>query len=226
MRWANSHSDNCVLLLQFNHCNCINIVYNIQCWYNYSGHMYSQCVFIVFAMHYEVVGLHPNKENMHCIALANPLFPSITVVRMLLQNLQFIIYTIVSLKCCVACICCYRIYIFTQEHNRLSTACEQITQPPCTVSVMWHYSCHKIFLQTQSWSGPMRALVTQSLCLHITSYECSPDRDWVWQQRGCVTCSHFQQISLITGYVLVNFKVCGACAQCCYRGQFSDWSID
>ena len=26
--------------------------------------------------------------------------------------------------------------------------------------------------------------------------------DWVWQQRGCVISSHFQQISLITGYVL------------------------
>ena len=28
--------------------------------------------------------------------------------------------------------------------------------------------------------------------------------DWVWQQRGCVISSHFQQISLITGYVLVQ----------------------
>ena len=27
--------------------------------------------------------------------------------------------------------------------------------------------------------------------------------DWVWQQRGCVISSHFQQISLITGYVLM-----------------------
>ena len=26
--------------------------------------------------------------------------------------------------------------------------------------------------------------------------------DWVWQQRGCVISSHFQQISLIAGYVL------------------------
>ena len=35
------------------------------------------------------------------------------------------------------------------------------------------HSSHKILSQTQLWSGPMRALVTQALCLHISSYECS-----------------------------------------------------
>ena len=54
------------------------------------------------------------------------------------------------------------------------------------------HSSHKILSQTQLWSGPMRALVTQALCLHISSYECShcPDHDWVWQQRGCVISLH------------------------------------
>ena len=54
------------------------------------------------------------------------------------------------------------------------------------------HSSFKILSQTQLWSGPMRALVTQALCLHISSYECShcPDHDWVWQQRGCVISSH------------------------------------
>ena len=28
------------------------------------------------------------------------------------------------------------------------------------------------------------------------------NHDWAWQQRGCVISLHFQQISLITGYVL------------------------
>ena len=30
------------------------------------------------------------------------------------------------------------------------------------------------------------------------------NHDWVWQQRGCVISSHFQQISLVTGYVLIQ----------------------
>ena len=34
--------------------------------------------------------------------------------------------------------------------------------------------------------------------------------DWVWQQRGCVISSHFQQISLITGYVLKR-EICPPC---------------
>ena len=35
------------------------------------------------------------------------------------------------------------------------------------------HSSHKILSETQLWSGPMRALVTQAMCLHISSYECS-----------------------------------------------------
>ena len=31
--------------------------------------------------------------------------------------------------------------------------------------------------------------------------------DWVWKQRGCVISSHFQQILLITSYVLVPCAV-------------------
>ena len=72
-----------------------------------------------------------------------------------------------------------------QEHNRLSTVCEQITQPPCTATVIFDiitnkHSGLKILFQTQSWSGPMRTLVTQALWLHNSSYECSHwSRPWL-----------------------------------------------
>ena len=39
------------------------------------------------------------------------------------------------------------------------------------------------------------------MCKHkawVTSALIGPDHNWVWQHRGCMICSHFQQISLIT----------------------------
>ena len=94
--------------------------------------------------------------------------------------------------------------LFVQEHlNRLSTEYELITQPLCC--------------QTQSWSGPMRALVTWDVQTQSLSYECSHwsrpqlglrqyfmtamfvsyNSRYITVQGGCVISSYSHQISLI-----------------------------
>ena len=91
----------------------------------------------------------------------------------------------------------FRSFFFAAFPNRLSMRFDENASwsrnlPDIFTIITNKHSSFKILSQTQLWSGPMRALVTQALCLHISSYECShcPDHDWVWQQRGCVISSH------------------------------------
>ena len=80
-------------------------------------------------------------------------------------------------------LCYYVIYVITgYQRDLIKIRADHATSLHCDIftSITNKHSSQKRLSETQLWSGPMRALVTQAMCLHISSYECSHwSRPWL-----------------------------------------------